>query len=669
MRFELMIARWIRMLAALAILAGTPLAPRLTAAGNPEKTAALIAVLRSDAGLFEKARACQQLGEIGTPEAVPALAACLGDEHLGAYARSGLEGIPDPGAAAALRAALGQVKDRLLAGVVNSLGALRDPEAVGALSALARDPGAGVVKEALLALGRIATAESVQVIRQALEAGPEAHRVDAAAAGLLAAERQVAEGRVENAVALYEAVRLAKVPFAYRVGAARGVIVARKSGGADFLREQLRSEDRAIRNAALLAMREVPSDALASVLNEELETAAPERRLALITALMDCHNAASLAAVRARVGGEDPEIRVASLKVLGKIGGVAEAGVYLKVLADNRGPAEAALAMGQLGGLPTGEVDERILSTLAAARDAGLRVKLIRLLGDRGAAGAVGELLKQAGDPEAKVSIAACRALAVLAGPRELPALLTLIKARGDDAAREAAESAVVGVCARTGHADAGGEAVLAELRTGTVAADKNSWVRVLVALGYAKALPAIKAALDDANESVAANALEQLGRWPDPTPIDDLFGVVASGASPDRRQRALASAIQLASVAAEEQHRPNAVVAGWFRRAQVAARSVEERRRIISGLGRLAGGEGLPLLQPYLDDPSVRPEAAVAVIQTAKKLTRPEDRLGAKSLLEKIVLTNQDPAIIKQAQELIQRIPGKSVPVPAPGA
>ena len=70
------------------------------ASDNSEKAEKLIAVLQSDAPLFEKARACQQLGEFGTGKAVPALAALLNDEHLSAYARSGLEGIPDPGAAA-----------------------------------------------------------------------------------------------------------------------------------------------------------------------------------------------------------------------------------------------------------------------------------------------------------------------------------------------------------------------------------------------------------------------------------------------------------------------------------------------------------------------------------------------------------------------------------------
>ena len=119
-----------------------------------QKTGKLIAVLQSDASLFEKARACQQLGEIGTRDAVPALAALLASPELGAYARSGLEGIPDPSAVAALREAAGQLKGPPLMGVLNSLGVLRDGQAVELLRKLAADPGSGVVKEALLALGK-----------------------------------------------------------------------------------------------------------------------------------------------------------------------------------------------------------------------------------------------------------------------------------------------------------------------------------------------------------------------------------------------------------------------------------------------------------------------------------------------------------------------------------
>ena len=42
----------------------------------------LLAVLQSDAPLFDKAKACQQLAVIGTRESVPVLAQLLSDEQL-----------------------------------------------------------------------------------------------------------------------------------------------------------------------------------------------------------------------------------------------------------------------------------------------------------------------------------------------------------------------------------------------------------------------------------------------------------------------------------------------------------------------------------------------------------------------------------------------------------
>ena len=79
---------------------------------------------------FQKAKACQRIGELGSKEAVPALAALLGHEHLGTYARYGLEPIADPSAVAALRNAMLTLKGVALIGVINSTGKRRDAQAI-----------------------------------------------------------------------------------------------------------------------------------------------------------------------------------------------------------------------------------------------------------------------------------------------------------------------------------------------------------------------------------------------------------------------------------------------------------------------------------------------------------------------------------------------------------
>jgi len=648
-----------------AILAGCALTAIAAAdGGNPDRTKELVAILQSDAPLFDKARACQQLGEIGTKEAVPALAKLLPDEHLSAYARSGLEGIPDPSAAAALRSALGTVKGDLLAGVINSLGVLRDSQAVAALRPLAEDPASSVAKAALLTLGRIANDETIPILQRALVAGPEPLRAEAAAACLIAAEKQLAEGHAQTAVMLNDAVRAASVPAVYRGAATRGAILARQSDGVAFLMEQLRAEDPVVRKAALLTIREMPGPALADALNAAIGKAPPELELQLLSALADCHNAQSLQLLEAKATGDDPELRRTALRVLASIAGPDQAGFLLKVLAENRSPAESAVVEGGLERLEGAAIDELVLRALRSAREAPARVQTIRLLEARGAMNAVAELLQQAADPDETVSLAALGALGTLAGPTEVPALIALTKQCKTERTRDAAEKAISGAATSTGNAEAAGAAVLVELERSAEPAEKNAWVRILISLGYAKALPALEAAMKDSNEAVADNAIENLGHWPDPAPVEALLTVVDAGATPRSRQRALASVIQLATVAADEHQRPDALVVGWLERAAPAAHSPAERRQIISVLGRLKRPESFRLLLPWLEQPDLQTEAALAVVQIAPALVDSEDSAALKSALETIAANAKNPDIRGQAAKLAQSIRGQGTSV-----
>jgi HEAT repeat protein len=177
----------------LSLFVGLALAGCTTPPRNPTATAAL-AVLASEAGVHEKARACQQLGDFGGPESVPALASLLSHEVLADYARSGLEGIADPSAGLALRQALGTLQGRNLAGVVNSLGVRRERAALPELQALALDPKRGVAAEAMASLGMMGSVEAAKTLQQILKSDSIEQRESAAHAALVAAEH-LAKGK------------------------------------------------------------------------------------------------------------------------------------------------------------------------------------------------------------------------------------------------------------------------------------------------------------------------------------------------------------------------------------------------------------------------------------------------------------------------------------------
>lgn len=579
----------------------------------------LIAVLqRADASQHDKARACQQLGEFGTKEAVPALAALLSDQGLAAYARSGLEGIPDPSASAALRAALATLTGDRLKGVINSLGTLRDAAAVPALTKLAANPQRGVINESLLALGRVSNTESIRVLRRALASGPESSRPEAAAGCLIAAGLQMQGGNGQIAVTLYDAVREASVPPVYRLAATSGAIAARKTGGIALLVDSLKSGEREVRNVALLTVRRICTEALAGTLIVQLASAAPELQSQILAAISDCHTTGSVEAVRAKATGDNTYVRQAAFVALGKLGDASDAGLLLKGLLAATTPAESAAAIATLARLRGAAVDDLILRNLAGASDGSVRVALIDLLDARSPLSATRELLKQAADSDPRVSLAAFRAMRSVVGFGELPGTIALAKAAKDGPRRAAAEAALFYASTRSTDTAPAGDMLLRELKQSSEDLDKASWIRTLSTMGYSKALPAIASSLHDPNSWLVNVTIDNLSKWPGPAPIDELLSFVEGTPTPGLRERALTGAVQLAAAAGNGRLAPPSTVTAWFQRAGRLVRTTGEKRIVLSALGRWTEVESIRLLVPYLDDPEVKTDAASALVTAA---------------------------------------------------
>jgi HEAT repeat protein len=186
---------------------------------------ALISVL-TDAGSpeFKKAKACQRVGELGAKEAVPALSALLADEHLSVYARYGLEPIADPSADDALRTALSKLKGKQLIGVINSIGKRRDAKASTELASMMYGSDVDVASAAAAASGSIGGPSSVKELKTALARTKGMTRMAVADASLVCAERLLADGKRDEALALYTSLSASDVPKAARLAAMHGII-------------------------------------------------------------------------------------------------------------------------------------------------------------------------------------------------------------------------------------------------------------------------------------------------------------------------------------------------------------------------------------------------------------------------------------------------------------
>ena|SRR5438552_11194933 len=173
---------------------------------------------------FQKAKACQRIGELGPREAVPALSALLSNEHLNTYARYGLEPIADPSVDDALRAGLSKLKGNLVIGVINSIGKRRDQKAAPALARMIYNTDGDVARAAAGALGKIGDASAMHELQTAIVKTKGMTRMAVADASLVCAERLLAEGQRAQALGLYASLSAPGMPKSARLAAMQGII-------------------------------------------------------------------------------------------------------------------------------------------------------------------------------------------------------------------------------------------------------------------------------------------------------------------------------------------------------------------------------------------------------------------------------------------------------------
>ena len=186
----------------------------------------LIAMVSSSSStFFQKAIACKRLYMIGNREAIPALAALLGEERLGHYARFALEPMPDPQVDVVFRDALGKLKGPVLVGVLTSIGVRRDVQAVEPVAALMTNSDVEVARAACATLGTISGRRAAELLMGAQSRVSAEVRPVWARAALVCADR-MADDEPRMAMDIYNTLNSANYPKAVMLAARRRIMAA-----------------------------------------------------------------------------------------------------------------------------------------------------------------------------------------------------------------------------------------------------------------------------------------------------------------------------------------------------------------------------------------------------------------------------------------------------------
>ncbi|MCE2793165.1 MAG: HEAT repeat domain-containing protein [Planctomycetota bacterium] len=512
----------------------------------------LLAVLRSEAPKGEKAITCKRLAVYGSEAAVSELAKLLADPELSSWSRIALEAIPGSASKAALREAAGKLEGRTLIGVLNSLGVLRDSDAVPLLVARCKASDSDVAAAAIAALGEIGNAAAADALKAGIAAQVESKtRAEYAQAAVVCAERLMRAGNNPAAAELYQLVRQADVPKQRQLEATRGLFALSGTQGGPILAECLNSADEDTFRLGLTLARVASGNEVQTVLSQAIRKAQPDRAGLVLLAMAD--RLASLATANqpadlsplteAAAEGAKP-VRLSALNALGRLGNVSVLDSLLKA-AGEKDPEIATAAKQALAEIPGEGVNQKIGQLLGTAGGEQLKL-LVELAGSRRIP-ATADLQRILDSRDRDLRRAALLALGETVELKDLSLLVERASAANADAeelaaARQALRTAAV----RMPQPDE-----CAELLAGAVArapeATQVLLIETLGEVGGRKSLDAIiRLAKGDLNVLQDAGS-KVLGKWSNLADAEALLDYARTGPSNQYRLRALKGYIALA--------------------------------------------------------------------------------------------------------------------------
>jgi HEAT repeat protein len=610
---------------------------------TPDQEKKLVAVLKSDAPQKEKADACRELARIGGEDAVAPLAALLPDEKLSHMARYGLETIPSPSVDKALRDAAGKVQGKLLVGVIGSIGVRRDPKAVELLTKLLHDPDNDVAQAAARSLGSIGDPAAAKALLNALPSVSATNQLAFCEGLLRCAEAATAKDRRKDAIVIYDRLREISAPQQVRTAALRGAILARQQDGLRLLGLALPGNDYSMFLAAIRTSQEMRGAEVTRLLASALPALPADRQIVLIQTLAKREDNTALPALSAAARSGQESVRIEAIRAVAEVGSPSALPVLLDLLGD-ADQKVAAAAQESLAALPGAEVDAAITKMLTA-EPATRRITAMDLIVRRRMTSAIPTLISIAGGSDSKLRATAVNKLGELAGLDQLPGLLDLLTKAGSAEEVEAVEQAVGAVSLRAENPAACVgqiEAMLAQSQP----AQKCALVRVLGAIGGAKALQAVRAAVN-------AAAIRTLGAWATADAASDLLDLAKVAGNPTDKMICLRGYLRLAG----QSEVPLDKRLAMCREAVPLAQQDEEKKLLLAALGSIVSVEAVDLITPYLDNSGTKEEAVTGIVSISDQLLKGNESAKAAPKLveplEKVAQVTANADLAKRAKAL----------------
>ncbi len=618
-------------------------------ADSPSAEDKLLEVLRSGAAVGDKANACRELKLSGTEKSIPVLASLLTDAELSHPARFALESMPYPAAGAALREALGKATGLARSGIIDSLGQRRDLLAARLIAPDLTADDLTLVAAAATALGKIGTSEAGSLLTTARSKAPRAALVKIDDGLLLCAERLRIAGETGAAPKIYALLLQRSKARSVRAGALRGLAEMAGPEAARLVTEWLASDDALVRSAAAAELHSLSDTDLGTIAGN-MAKLPPTSQIAVLAAIRIRGRSVLSPAVLAAAKSPHESVRLAAAQALGTVGDVTALPVLVELAAVEGQVGQTARQ--SLEAICGPKIDEQILSALRAEKNPARRAAWIGVLQARRPARVVPLLLDEAAGKDGLVASRALAALAKLASPRDIPALVAIVVKTEKGPLREEAERAVRQVCLQIADKTKQAQPVLSIFQSATPA-DRIALLPLLGRIGGEEIRPIVQAAMESKDPATCEAGVRAISNWPDATAADQLLHLAQTANLATHRQWALRAFVRVVSLPGGAS---NAEKLARLKQAMQLSRSKEEQLWVIQRAAAVRAVETLRFVAPYMDQPDLAEQACRAVVELAhhKELRNP-NLAEFQPALEKVLKTSHDSGTREQARRYLQ--------------
>ncbi|MBN1817911.1 MAG: HEAT repeat domain-containing protein [Sedimentisphaerales bacterium] len=615
----------------------------------------LLKLLQSEqATLSAKRFACHQLWMIGSEKSVPVLGEMLKHADTCEMACYALRSNPSHQTDTVLRDALSLVSPEDKIRIVNLLGERRSRDSFPLLVDLARGKDTQTGQAAMAALGKLGTMSAAEFLKQARQNAKAQAKDEITQAYLQCAQRLLEGGQKNEAIAIYKEVLPPPEPLWVRQAAVMGIL---QSGGESIPEEiiqVIRGDNARLRAAAISGLHAMPGRLVTLQMLTGLDSLSSPDQVLLIEVLTLREPKLVRNPITQKTESSDPQVRLAALAALGKIGDVSSVPILVKALTGTEGDKQTAMiSLRQLKG---DSINSVILSEMETAKDQ-VKADLIEILSDRQATEAVDAILKAAEGGNSIVQKAAYKALARLAGADKLKDILQVFLWKYNAETATEAERMIIAI-AKKGDVSENSKlvqfaSVALNLPEETQKPVCISLLRVLGGIGSEKALEFLTMVCWNPNVEIRDTAIRELTQWSDPVALPKLYELMEKTQEETTRILALRGYLRLLQVPSNRSCSETVTMMGSVRKYTLRT---EDQRLVLSVLSTLNCIEALDMAAGFLDNTAVAQEAALAAVRIADRISAAEYKARIIIVMKKVLTIVQGGELGQQADAILKR-------------